>query len=65
MEVMIEGLGGEDEIQRTVYLDKEDICVDCEQQYGCPLIECLANGLVVYTEPIRVCDCAHYKMMGL
>lgn len=47
---------------RTVYIDKEDICVWCEQQYGCPLIECLAEGLVIQEEPIRVCDCRHYKM---
>jgi hypothetical protein len=52
----------EEEDTRTVYIDKEDICVWCEQQYGCPLIECLANGLVEASEPIRVVDCAHYIM---
>ena len=46
----------------TVYIDKDDICVWCEQQYGCPLIECLANGLVTAEEPIQVLDCRHYRM---
>ena len=58
MEVLLEG--DEDEVSRTVYLDKEDICMWCEQQYGCPLIECLANGLVEPASDIRVVDCAHY-----
>lgn len=47
---------------RTVYIDKDDICMYCEQQYGCPLIECLSSGLVKATEPIVVKDCAHFKM---
>lgn len=58
MEVIIEEDGGED--FRTVYLDKDDICIYCEQQYGCPLIECLSNGLVEATSDIKVIDCAHY-----
>ena len=59
MEVLIEDDG--EEITRTVYLNKDDICVWCEQQYGCPLIECLSNGLVESVEGgIRVSDCAHY-----
>ena len=33
----------DDEDYRTVYVDLNDRCVYCEQQYGCPLIECLAN----------------------
>lgn len=49
---------------RTVFLDADDICVYCEQQYGCPLIECLSNGLVTATEPIKVLDCAHFKMFN-
>lgn len=64
MEVLLEG--DEEDISRTVYLDKQDICVWCEQQYGCPLIECLANGLVEPTSDIRVVDCVHYiKFDGL
>lgn len=58
MEVILEDDG--EEVNRTVYIDKQDICVWCEQQYGCPLIECLANGLVEPTDDIRVVDCAHY-----
>ena len=46
---------------RTVYLDKDDICVWCEEQYGCPLIECLSNGLVEATSDIKVKECAHYQ----
>lgn len=53
----------DDKVKRTVYIDNEDVCMYCEQQYGCPLIECLAEGLVEQSEPIRVCDCRHYKMM--
>jgi len=49
---------------RTVYINKDDICMYCEQQYGCPLIECLANGLVEAKEPIMVIDCRHYKMFN-
>jgi len=45
---------------KTVYIDKDDICIYCEQQYGCPLIECLSNGLVELVEPIRVTDCEHF-----
>lgn len=45
---------------RTVYLNKDDICIYCEQQYGCPLIECLSNGLVEATSDIKVIDCAHF-----
>ena len=52
----------DEEDYRTVYIDKDDICVYCEQQYGCPLIECLSNGLVTATEPIHVIDCVHFKM---
>ncbi len=58
MEVITERCDGED--FRTVYLDKDDICIYCEQQYGCPLIECLSNGLVEATSDIKVIDCAHY-----
>ena len=47
---------------RSVMLNETDRCVGCEQQYGCPLIECLANGLVEATSGIDVIDCAHYKM---
>lgn len=49
------------EINRTVYLDKEDMCWDCKQQYGCPLIECLANGLVIPTVlNINVAECRNF-----
>lgn len=48
----------------TVFIDKNDLCVWCENQYGCPLIECLNNGLVTATEPIEVLDCAHFKMFN-
>ena len=55
----------DDDDNRTVYIDRGiDICVYCEQQYGCPLIECLGNGLVTATEPINVLDCAHFKMFN-
>lgn len=60
MEVIVEEY--KDDINRTVYLDKDDICLWCEQQYGCPLIECLSNGLVIAEEPIRVLECEHYRM---
>lgn len=53
-----------EEDNRTVLIDRDDICVYCEQQYGCPLIECLANGLVTATEPIKVLDCAHFRMFN-
>ena len=60
MEVEIEEYG--DEVFRSVYLNPQDRCVSCEQQYGCPLIECLANGLVDATSGINVLDCAHYRL---
>lgn len=49
---------------RTVYIDGNDMCMYCEQQYGCPLIECLANGLVTATSGINVLDCTHYRMFN-
>ena len=50
---------------RTVYIEPTDSCMYCEMQYGCPLIECLANGLVEATSGgINVVDCAHYKMFN-
>lgn len=50
---------------RTVYIEQADSCMYCEMQYGCPLIECLANGLVEATSGgINVVDCAHYKMFN-
>lgn len=54
----------DDEGNRTVYLDRNEICIYCEQQYGCPLIECLSSGLVTATEPIEVLDCAHFRMFN-
>ena len=60
MEVL-HGIGEDD---RTVFVDKGDICYYCENQYGCPLIECLNNGLVTATEPIEVLDCAHFKIFN-
>lgn len=60
MEVVID----EEENYRTVYINKDDVCVYCEQQYGCPLIECLSNGLVEATSDILVKDCAHYRMFN-
>jgi hypothetical protein len=70
MTILISGLGRrdmeveiDDEDYRTVYINKTDRCVYCEQQYGCPLIECLANGLVEATSGgINILDCAHYRM---
>lgn len=53
----------EDDLSRSVFIDKNDICVYCEQQYGCPLIECLSSGLVeAISGGIKVTDCAHFKM---
>lgn len=52
----------DDEGNRTVWLNNYDSCIDCEQQYGCPLIECIANGLVEPTCDIEVYDCAHKVM---
>lgn len=52
----------DEEGNRTVYLNNYDMCMYCEQQYGCPLIECIANGLVKPTSDIEVYGCAHYKM---
>ena len=59
MECIVENDGQEE--YRTIYLDKDDICIWCEQQYGCPLIECLSNGLVnMADEDIKVSDCSHF-----
>lgn len=60
MEVELDYGNEPEDIERTVYLNQDDICIDCQQQYGCPLIECLANGLVEQTQPIKVVDCRHY-----
>lgn len=50
---------------RMVYINNGDRCYSCEQQYGCPLIECLSNGLVEATSGgINVVDCAHYRMFN-
>lgn len=54
----------DEEGYKTVYINKDDICVYCEQQYGCPLIECLSNGLVEATSDILVKECAHYQTFG-
>jgi hypothetical protein len=53
----------DNEGNRTVYINSGDACIYCEQQYGCPLIECLSNGLVVQDERIDVIDCQHFKML--
>lgn len=45
----------------TTYLNDDDICWICENQYGCPLIECLNRGLVIPTEDIQVRDCALFR----
>lgn len=52
------------EDNRTVYINDNDICIHCEQRYGCPLIECLSSGLVTATEPIDILDCAHFKIFN-
>lgn len=44
----------------TVFISQDDICDECSNRYGCPLIECLGNGLVTAAEPIDVLDCAHF-----
>lgn len=52
----------DNEGNRTVYINSKDICVWCEQQYGCPLIECLSLGLVEQNDGIEVTDCRHFVM---
>lgn len=55
----------DNEEYRSVIINRDDICIYCEQQYGCPLIECLANGLVEATSGgINVLDCAHFRMFN-
>lgn len=41
----------------TVFVNDDDICWCCKNQYGCPLIECINRGLVIPTEDIMVKDC--------
>lgn len=53
----------DNEGNRTVYINGGDVCIYCEQQYGCPLIECLSAGLVTQDERIDVIDCQHFKML--
>ena len=60
MEVEIEELDDE-RINRSVMVSDNDMCWDCKNQYGCPLIECLANGLVVPTDEILVLECHHFN----
>lgn len=50
-----------DNDNRSVYLNEDDICWNCKNRYGCPLVECLSNGLVEATSDILVKECAHYK----
>lgn len=50
-----------DNDNRSVYLNNDDICWNCKNRYGCPLVECLSNGLVEATSDILVKECAHYK----
>lgn len=57
----MEVIHGVEDNDITVFVDTNDLCVYCEKRYGCPLIECLGNGLVTATEPIEVLDCAHFK----
>lgn len=52
----------DNEGNRTVYINNNDICISCNNQYGCPLIECLSNGLVEQDERINVVDCQHYQL---
>lgn len=60
MEV-VEEIYGDGEVNRSVNIDIEDMCWDCKQRYGCPLIECLANGLVIPTVPdINVVECRNF-----
>lgn len=47
--------------EHTVYLDDDDICFDCTNRYGCPLIECLNLGLVKAEEDITVKECELYN----
>ena len=44
----------------TTYIDSNDICMVCKNQYGCPLIECLNRGLVVMN-----CDCIEISQCEL
>lgn len=63
MEVMYDVDEMDGSVNRTVMLSSDDQCIWCEQQYGCPLIECLANGLVFADDEFNIIDCVHYKMM--
>lgn len=45
----------------TTYIDSDDICIDCKNQYGCPLIECLNLNLVQAFEPFTVKDCKLFE----
>ena len=45
----------------TLYLDFDDLCWLCKNQYGCPLIECINLGLVVPTGDIKVGKCELYE----
>lgn len=59
MEVEIEEYGDQT-ATRTVYITEDDKCSSCNARYGCPLIECLSNGLVIPTTDIKVVDCEHF-----
>lgn len=61
----MEVLHGIDEDDITVFVDDGDLCAYCGKRFGCPLIECLGNGLVTATEPIQVLDCAHFEMFNV
>lgn len=45
----------------TVFVNDDDICWCCKNQYGCPLIECINRGLVIPTEDIMVKDCKLFR----
>lgn len=60
MDVVYEELDDE-QINRSVMVSDKDMCWDCKNQYGCPLIECLANGLVEPTNEILVVECHHFN----
>jgi len=45
----------------TVYLDDDDSCFICRNQYGCPLIECLNRNIVSMEEPIIITECKLFE----
>lgn len=50
-----------EEGQPTTYLDSDDSCFFCKNQYGCPLIECINRGIVQMDEPIIITECKMFE----